>query len=207
MDETDIEADAIETTASPLDTQLLALLGFVERQKPKPIPQRPIEVKAVKVKGHNGGSMGRIPLPADALRRSQLRILAVLLDAEATSGSSSLSVDQIVKGSKVSYQSVKQGLGAARPHLRQQHDQTYGYRSLLTRGIVAAVDAGGEQRYYLSPLGQYRVDELEDEIRVIKATPPNDAGLALRGGTIAPKIIRKKRAAKRTKNETVIETE
>lgn len=138
------------------------------------------------------GTQGRKPLDPNILRRSQLRALAVLVECEATSGSSALTLQEIAKKAKVSEQSIKQGMGSVNPENREQHDQTYGYRSLLTRGTVVITEVEGENRYYLSSSGNRKIEQIEEELQVIKETKPNNAGIALRTGSKKPKPEKKK---------------
>lgn len=194
MDEQEDTVGEIGTVAD-ITTDRLAALGFgVRTTKPKP--------KKVKNGKATSGSRGRTPLPGDQLRRSQLRALAVLVECEADNGGAAITLSQIAKKAKISQQSIKQGLGAINPNEREGHDRTYGYKSLLSRGLIIVTDVEGEQRYYLSVTGQHRVSDLEDELKDIKATKPNSAGVDKRTGPKAPKAGKKKatkRPPKRTK--------
>lgn len=194
MDEQEDTTTEVGTVAD-ITPDRLASLGFgVRTTEPKP--------KKVKGDKANSGSRGRTPLPGDQLRRSQLRALAVLAECEADNGGAAITLFQIAKKAKVSEQTIKQGLGAINPNEREEHDKIYGYKSLLSRGLIIVTDVEGEHRYYLSVTGQHKVSDLEEELKGIKDTKPNSAGVDKRTGPKARKSENKKvtkRPPKRTK--------
>lgn len=198
--------ERLSNTMADITPAYLARLGLVRVAQPKPpklekvIQPKPVAVKLPKEPKQRKkltGSQGRTPLPDTVLRRSQLRALAAFAQAEATSGSAAISLSEIAKGARISEQSVKQGLGNNDPMRREKHDSVVGYRSLLTRGLVVAVEVGGEYRYYLSSLGMRRIGDLDDVLKEIKETPPITGGVDKRTGPKAPKPKDEKKPVKR----------
>jgi hypothetical protein len=153
---------------------------------------------------------GRLPLGPNVLRQTQLRVLAALSDKEATNGTSSLNIDQISAITRVSVPMLKQGLGSNNPEKREAHDRQYGYKSLISHGYVCVVYAGGVYQYYLSPIGQRKCDDLEDELIAIRMKEPRDAGLSIRQGPKKPKDFRRrytKRLPKRVAKHEIVEVD
>ena len=111
------------------------------------------------------------------------------------------------KVGKVSIQTLKQGVGAVDPSHRDKHDSIWGYRSLLSRGLLIVVGVEGEYKFYLSPSGQRKVQDIEAELQKIKAKKPSSGGIEKRTGPKAPKGVKKVSIAKRAKKRTKADVE
>jgi hypothetical protein len=147
-------------------------------------------------KSKNSGSRGRTPFKPNELRRSQLRVLCVLWTKGATSArgiTSGLTLDEIAQHAKVSVGFVRQGLGAPEPERRAERDKVWGYKSLLTRGLVR-VDDDGLRGYVYSTtaLGERYVEDHQEDVLAAGKTRPNVSGHE----TTRTEIVRTKRRPK-----------
>lgn len=111
-----------------------------------------------------GKRRGKPPLPPDQLRVSQLRILGALSEVESDSVVTAISFEQIMKKTKLGDQTVLQALGPKKEESLEAHDKRFGFRCLLSRGLVVSTNLDGQHRYYLTNLGQRKADDLEDDI-------------------------------------------
>ncbi|CAM6002955.1 unnamed protein product [Sphagnum balticum] len=147
------------------------------------------------------GTRGRKPMDPTTLRLSQLRTLAILMDYQADSPSSAISITQVSKVLGISEQTIKQGLGATREDKRLSHDHQFGYQSLITRGLVIIEIIEREPKYYLSMFGIAKCEDLADQLKEARLIKPRTGGLDKRTGPKVPnpnKVVHKKRQGKRT---------
>lgn len=127
----------------------------------------------------NSGSKGNKPLDAKTLRRSQLRALDALFTAGANQDGGiacAVTIEEIARRAKVTVGYVRQGLGAVKNHEREEHDRHWGYRSLLTRGMVRVIPTEEGAVYHLTALGESVAEQRLDELVAVRQTPPNKSG-------------------------------
>lgn len=194
MGEEQVEVGEMQIEDIPDMIEKLAAMGFGVKK----VETNPKQIK---------GERERAKKSDSELRLSQLRVLAVLSDVEADSGATAITIEEMVKKAKVSLQTLRQGLGAINEEYRESHDRQFGFRSLLTRGLVQLIESEGENLYYLTQLGQRTCDDLEEEIRAVKATKPNSGGIEKRtalGKIKATKKATTKQRPKRIKKDVKI---
>lgn len=134
---------------------------------------------AAKKKTEDNGKRGRQKMGEKELRRPQLRVLLALSEAgaDASGGiAASLTIEEIAKRAKISTAVVRMGLGAVSPEHRDSHDKTWGYKSLLSRGMVKVQSDERGNVYHLSALGQ-KTAETKDEVAAVKKIKVNPRGV------------------------------
>lgn len=162
------ESDSSGPSLADVTPQWLAMMGFGGR----PQPTRPMGTTEKPKRANSLTSRGAQPLPPDVLRVGQLRVLAALIEVEADSGSSAITIDQIANTARISVQTVKNSLGAVKAANRDSHDESVGFLSLISRGLVIVIQAEKQSLYYLSQLGILKADDLEDTLIELKKTKP-----------------------------------
>lgn len=148
---------------------------------------------------------GRPPVDPNALRLPQLRVLGVMGELEADSIVTAVTFDDIARRSGLNKQSVNQSIGPVDASLCDKHDKIHGFKSLISRGLVVCSNIDGSSRFYLTQLGQGKLEELEEEIRKARYKPVNNKGAGKRTKNKEPKKQQVKRAPKRVKKNVEIQ--
>jgi len=156
----------------------LGFFGLPGSPDPKPVVVKVKKEKKPKGSG-NTGSRGRTPLDPKELRRSQLRCLEALTAAGANvSGGiqAAVTLEEIAKRAKTTPGFIRQGLGSVKPEDREKHDQSWGYKSLLSRGMVKQLSDERGRVYHLTALGERTAESETEKLAAIKTTKPNTSG-------------------------------
>ncbi len=145
-------------------------------EKPAKAPKVKKEKKAPKAKAEPKPAKVKDP---KELRRPQLRALQALSDAGSTTSAGiggAIGLDDIAKRAKVSPAMIRQGLGPVDPAKRDEHDGAWGYRSLISRGMVKVMGSEEGNVYHLTALGEQTIEKKAEVVNGVKKLPVNKSG-------------------------------